>query len=99
MIYADSVEFQERFSISYCVRPDGIRSSALGTIVPGEEKEYVVHQTLVPVAIFGKVNSEIFVGIVACFDDGIYVICGVILACLIGLGIFFAVRKKIRNIY
>ena len=32
-------------------------------------------------------------------STGIYVICAVILAVLIGLGIFFAVRKKIRNIY
>ncbi len=32
-------------------------------------------------------------------STGIYITCGVILAVLIGLGIYFAVRKKVRNVY
>ncbi len=43
--------------------------------------------------LWEELKSDIDIG------TGIYVICGVIVAVMAGIGIYFAVRRKIRNIY
>lgn len=62
--------------------------------VPAESYKNLTPEKLALInSLWEELKSDIDI------STGIYVICGVILACLIGLGIFFAVRKKIRNIY
>lgn len=64
---------------------EGVYATAYENLTP--EKLALINQ------LWEELKSDIDI------STGIYVTCGVILAALVGIGIYFAVRRKIRNIY
>ena len=64
---------------------DNVHATAYENLTP--EKLALLNQ------LWEELKSDIDI------STGIYVICGVIIAVMAGFGVYFAVRRKIRNIY